>query len=654
MLRSRPTRVVFFLALLIVLGAISSIGVALGDALLDKPPFARWNPLGWSKSKGYACREWNVAEYRGPASIALHRSKPRGQSERLIASAGHLPWWCPDLPSEVDESCEFAHGWPLPALRVSWLETQNEFETAGTALDKGLIVEQVRIPWVHDVPRGAGGGLYHPSSSYAALSSRSAIPLRPILPGLLIDAVTHSAIWFAVISMFGLPGRCRRWLRRRRGLCAACGYSLRGSPSTRCSECGWDVAHRRPYPSRQQFGMTLALVCAMTAGMVALILFIANRVIRPGEMHVAAARGDVKALHRLLASGHPVDARTPRTVSRTPWPENTTPLMWAAAHGRIEAMKMLIGAGADLNATHSWDNRTPLHVAVRQDRPEAVVLLLQSGAILPDDRLLPIATWATRPDLLRILVEWGDQRPYGPALNRALSTAAAAGRLHHLGYLLTLEYEERSDGLQSALYAAARGGRTLVVEHLLQHGARADSSADPLLWEASEHSDAELTRMLLDAGADPNIEHPVAQGWSPLRRAVIRSNEEIARMLVGAGADPHVSDREGESILFQIRWDIASDSLVELIMSWQINVNHQTVTGNTALMYAAFKGSERGVRRLLDAGADPTLRNAQGFTALDYAENDLTYSTGFVAFSAGAPNATIAAQLREAVASWSP
>jgi len=652
--RIGSNRVVSFFALLIVLGAISSIGVALGDAILRKPPLARWNLLGWTKSDDYAWREWNVAEYRGPASIALDRRKPRGRYERLIPTAGRLPWWCPDLPSEADWSCEFAHGWPLPALRVSWFATENDFETAATAMDAGLIIEQVRIPWVHDVPKGAGGGLFHPSSSYAALSSRSAIPLRPVPLGLVFDAVIHSAIWFAVISMFALPGRCLRWLRRRRGLCAACGYSLRGSPSTRCSECGWDVAHRRPYPSRRQFAMTLALVCAITAGMVALILLIADRVVRPGEMHVAAARGDVEALHRLLASGHPVDARTPRTVGPTPWPENTTPLMWAAAHGRIDAMKVLIGAGADLNATHSWDKLTPLHVAVKQDQPEAVLVLLQSGATLPDDRLLSTATWATRSDLLRILVEWGDQRPHGPAINRALSTAAAAGRLDHIGYLLTLEYEERSDGLQSALYAAARGGWTLVVKHLLQHGVRADNSTDPLLWEAAEHSDAELARVLLDAGADPNIEHPVAQGWSPLRRAVIRSNEEIARMLVGAGADPHVSDRQGETILFQIRWDVASDSLVELIMSWQINVNHQTVTGNTALMYAAFKGSERGVRRLLDAGADPTLRNAQGFTASDYAQDDLTYSTGFVAFSAGAPNATIAAQLREAVANWSP
>lgn len=33
-------------------------------------------------------------------------------------------------------------------------------------------------------------------------------------------------------------GPCRRFLRRRRGLCVSCGYNLRGLPQPRCPECG--------------------------------------------------------------------------------------------------------------------------------------------------------------------------------------------------------------------------------------------------------------------------------------------------------------------------------------------------------------------------------------------------------------------------------
>ncbi len=50
-------------------------------------------------------------------------------------------------------------------------------------------------------------------------------------------------LWMPTASFGGLtwylwlPYRRRR-LREQRGLCAACGYNLRGSPGPRCPECG--------------------------------------------------------------------------------------------------------------------------------------------------------------------------------------------------------------------------------------------------------------------------------------------------------------------------------------------------------------------------------------------------------------------------------
>lgn len=41
-------------------------------------------------------------------------------------------------------------------------------------------------------------------------------------------------IWFA----FGLYPRARRYLRRRRGCCGECAYSLKGLNTTTCPECG--------------------------------------------------------------------------------------------------------------------------------------------------------------------------------------------------------------------------------------------------------------------------------------------------------------------------------------------------------------------------------------------------------------------------------
>jgi ankyrin repeat protein len=48
-------------------------------------------------------------------------------------------------------------------------------------------------------------------------------------------------------------------------------------------------------------------------------------------------------------------------------------------HEKIEAMRILIAGGADLNAQNNYDT-TPLHLAIREIRGKAVTLLLNHGA----------------------------------------------------------------------------------------------------------------------------------------------------------------------------------------------------------------------------------------------------------------------------------
>ena len=50
-------------------------------------------------------------------------------------------------------------------------------------------------------------------------------------------------------------------------------------------------------------------------------------------------------------------------------------------------------------------------------------------------------------------------------------------------------------------------------------------------------------------------------------------------------------------------------------------VNAQNLTGETALMYAAWRGHSEIVKLLLEHRADATLKNRQGDTALTLAES---------------------------------
>ena len=51
-----------------------------------------------------------------------------------------------------------------------------------------------------------------------------------------------------------------------------------------------------------------------------------------------------------------------------------------------------------------------------------------------------------------------------------------------------------------------------------------------------------------------------------------------------------------------------------------MNLNYQGPFGNTLLHSAVISGDVREVRRLLEAGADPRIRNREGHTALRIAK----------------------------------
>jgi uncharacterized protein len=89
----------------------------------------------------------------------------------------------------------------------------------------------------------------------------------------------------------------------------------------------------------------------------------------------AAVRNDVAVLRQLLDAGHNADEGG----------DSWTALIWASRSGSLEAINLLLDAGADVNLPGStgdnWD-ATPLQHAILQRQPAAVRLLLDRGADL--------------------------------------------------------------------------------------------------------------------------------------------------------------------------------------------------------------------------------------------------------------------------------
>ena len=89
-------------------------------------------------------------------------------------------------------------------------------------------------------------------------------------------------------------------------------------------------------------------------------------------LHWAATRGDAVLTKMLVAAGARVDAFTRNG--------NYTPLHLAAKSGRGAALKVLLAAGADVKAATTTGGATALHFAAADGDAETVTALLDKGA----------------------------------------------------------------------------------------------------------------------------------------------------------------------------------------------------------------------------------------------------------------------------------
>jgi len=124
------------------------------------------------------------------------------------------------------EYSETQAGWPLRALRC-----RNAAEISITTGNSGMRVSRTGVNPLE------GGWELQPFTGGALGSAWRAIPLRPMLPGVIVDTLVFAAMWMVMLAGATALRRARR---RARGACARCGYDLRSSgfEHARCPECG--------------------------------------------------------------------------------------------------------------------------------------------------------------------------------------------------------------------------------------------------------------------------------------------------------------------------------------------------------------------------------------------------------------------------------
>lgn len=330
----------------------------------------------------------------------------------------------------------------------------------------------------------------------------------------------------------------------------------------------------------------------------------------------AAQTGDAGALRARL-DAHPdlIDAPGGKGFQKA------TALHLAALNDRHACLRLLIERDADLSVRDFPDNATPLHFAAMRGGLETVRTLVEAGAdpnAENDDSGVGVLGWATcfdrvREDVAAYLLE------HGARLN--LWTAIALDRGDAVREMIA-----RAPSL-----LAARMTRNLRRRTPLHHAAAKNRPA--------------MVRLLLELGADPNAAD--ATGATALTTATQDKADAVVDPLLGAGArldllaainlhrfddalamlrdDPARIGPEGrDTIALHLAVSRKNVPAIRWLIEHGVDVDAKRVMwdcNHTALHMCVENGALDIARLLLDAGADPNIRDDKyAATALGWAD----------------------------------
>jgi len=330
----------------------------------------------------------------------------------------------------------------------------------------------------------------------------------------------------------------------------------------------------------------------------------------------AAEQGRADELGRLLDEHlDSIDARGGNSWGRTA-------LHMAAWRNRRACVRLLLDRGADVGIRDYGDNAYALHFAADAADLDVVTLLVDAGSDVVgegDDHQVGVLGWATccahvREDVAAYLLA------HGAKLN--LWSAIALDREDDVrGFivrdpLLVSARMSRNEHHRTPLHHAAAKNRPQMVRLLLELGADPNASdavgMTALTTASQEHGDPAMVTLLLGAGVkvdflsalyleryelaeamlgdDPSRISPGGRDAIALHFSVSKRNAAAVRWLIAHGADVNAKGK---------MWDCS----------------------HTALHITAESGAVDMTRLLLDAGADPNIRDDKyDATVLGWAE----------------------------------
>jgi ankyrin repeat protein len=308
-------------------------------------------------------------------------------------------------------------------------------------------------------------------------------------------------------------------------------------------------------------------------------------------LHWAVNLAYPKLVDILLKKGCPANAKRKT---------GDTALHYAAKKGpkaQILLQRLLMHPGIDMDCKNN-NKEAPINLAVEVKDANAVKLLAEAGADVdarPSKEEVTALHWATLQsleELMDLLIEKG------------------------------CNVNAQSQHGMTALHVAAEKGYKVGVEKLIEADADVNARmkkpkvapATPLHFAiASKGEDGKsILELLTENGADVDLRDNA--GVAPIHAAVEGGQQDLIEFLVEL-ADLSATNSHDQTVMMVATLK-GNHELVNTLVSKDASTDSQDDKGLTAIHHALNSENYEIVASLVDAGADPNLKNNAGFTPL--------------------------------------
>ncbi len=304
--------------------------------------------------------------------------------------------------------------------------------------------------------------------------------------------------------------------------------------------------------------------------------------------------------------------------------QGETPLMYAAAENRADVAAALIAAGADVNARTRKDDLpprkpavryfveipaaalTPVMFAARSGAVAALRVLIKAGADInaktPEGfSSVVIALDNLHFDAAKVLVEAGASSDGGGLF----AVVDARNRVNYVGEIQVPTGAKSSLELLKLMLSHGANLQDRLPQPLLDRDPRflppPPKITDLALIRAARSSDVDAMRVLIKGGADPSLHDEKRGGVTPL--VAVMMGPELPALIT---ADRRPTEKEAIPAL-------------DFLLDHGVNPSIANDMGITALHEAALRNYPGVIKHLVERGADLNAADKEGYTPLDYA-----------------------------------